>query len=160
MIRTPWLGSLMKAAQIFSQTPRKLPERASLPLLVGVGLVALAMAGPALSKAGSGGDLAGSWSGGGWVSFASGTKERARCRAHYSRAGGNSYQLSATCATASGTASQTATVYQVSPNSFRGSFHNTEYNVSGTIRIVVQGSSQSVTLAGDSGSGSLSLSRR
>jgi hypothetical protein len=120
----------------------------------------LAIAAPAQSKMGSGGDLSGSWSGGGWVSFASGTKERARCRARYNRAGGNSYQLSATCATASGTASQTATVYQVSPNRFRGSFHNVEYNVSGTIRIVVQGSSQSVTLAGDSGSASLNLSRR
>jgi hypothetical protein len=141
------------------QTARIVPrERASLRLILG--LVALAIAGPAQSKTGSGGDLAGAWSGSGWVSFASGTKERARCRALYSRVGGNSYQLSATCATASGTASQTATVYQVSPNRFRGSFHNVEYNVSGTIRILVQGSSQSVTLAGDSGSASLNLSRR
>ena len=125
-----------------------------------ISLAGLAVAGPASSKAGSGGDLTGSWSGGGWVSFASGTKERARRRARYSRAGGNGYQLSATCATASGTASQTATVYQISPNRFRGSFHNAEYSVSGTIRIVVQGNSQSATLAGDSGSASLSLSRR
>ncbi|KAB2940766.1 MAG: hypothetical protein K8F92_17045 [Hyphomicrobium sp.] len=121
-------------------------------------LAALAMATPpAFSKAGS---LAGSWSGGGWVSFASGTKERARCRARYSRAGGDSYVLSATCATASGKASQTATVYEVSPNRYRGSFHNTEYNVSGSIRVVVHGNSQSVTLSGDSGSASLKLSRR
>ena len=123
-------------------------------------LTALAMTGPlAAGKPESSSNLAGSWSGGGWVSFASGKKESARCRAHYSRAGDNSYQLSATCATASGTASQTATVYQVSPNRFRGSFHNVEYNVSGTIRVVVQGSSQSVTLAGDSGSASLNLNR-
>jgi hypothetical protein len=133
-------------------------------------LAALAMAAtPAFSKApkASGNapssnapSLAGSWSGGGWVSFASGTRERARCRAHYSRAGGDSYVLSATCATASGNASQTATVYKVSTNRYRGSFHNPEYNVSGSIRIVVQGNSQSVTLSGDSGSASLSLSRR
>jgi hypothetical protein len=59
-------------------------------------LVALVMAGPpALSK---GSSLAGSWSGGGWVSFASGAKEKARCRARYSRAGCNSYELSATTA--------------------------------------------------------------
>ncbi len=119
-------------------------------------LAALATAAPALSKAGS---LSGSWSGGGWVSFASGTKERARCRARYSRSGGDSYTLSATCATASGKASQTATVYEVSPNRYRGSFHNAEYNVSGTIRVVVHGNSQSVTLSGDSGSASLNLSR-
>lgn len=111
-------------------------------------------------KAAKGGSLAGSWSGGGWVSFASGNKERARCHAHYSRAGGSTYALNATCATASGKASQSATVYQVSPNRFRGSFHNSEYNVSGSIRVAVSGNSQSVTLSGDGASASLSLSRR
>lgn len=112
---------------------------------------------PALAKTSS---LAGSWGGGGWVSFASGTKEKARCRARYTRAGADSYELHATCATASGSASQTATVHEVSPNRFRGSFHNPEYNVSGSIRVVVRGNSQSVTLSGDSGSASLTLSRR
>lgn len=111
-------------------------------------------------KSAKGGSLAGTWSGSGWVSFASGNKERARCRAHYSRAGGGSYALSATCATASGKASQSATVYQVSPNRFRGSFHNSEYNVSGSIRIAVSGNSQSVSLSGDGASAALSLSRR
>ena len=123
-------------------------------------LVALATAGSVSVKSESGGTLAGSWSGGGWVSFASGNKERARCHAHYSRAGGSSYELNASCATASGKASQTATVHQTGPNRYGGSFHNAEYNVSGTIHIVVQGNSQSVTLHGESASGSLTLSRR
>ena len=127
-------------------------------------LAALAIAAPAAGKAAppkaASADLSGSWSGGGWVSFSSGNKERARCRAHYSRAGGNSYNLNATCATPSGSASQTATVYEVSPNRYRGSFHNVEYNVSGLIRIVVSGNSQSVSLAGEGASAALSLSRR
>ena len=123
-------------------------------------LVALATAGSVSGKSESGGTLAGSWSGGGWVSFASGNKERARCHAHYNRAGGSSYELSASCATASGKASQTATVHQTGPNRYGGSFHNAEYNVSGTIHIVVQGNSQSVSLHGESASGSLTLSRR
>ena len=123
-------------------------------------LVALATAGSVSSKSESGGTLAGSWSGGGWMSFASGNKERARCNAHYSRAGGSSYELNASCATASGKASQTATVHQTGPNRFSGSFHNAEYNVSGTIHVVVQGNSQSVSLHGESASGSLTLSRR
>jgi hypothetical protein len=104
--------------------------------------------------------LAGSWSGGGWVSFSTGTREKARCRASYSKASANSYTLRATCATSSGKASQTATVYKVTESRYRGSFHNTEYNVSGTIRVVVHGSSQSVSLAGDGASASLSLRRR
>jgi hypothetical protein len=47
-----------------------------------------------------------------------------------------------------------------SANRFRGSFHNMEYNVTGSIRVVLHGDSQSVTLTGDSGSASLTLSRR
>ena len=104
--------------------------------------------------------LSGSWSGGGWISFASGTREKARCRARYSKGSSNSYRMRATCATASGKASQTATVYRLSRGRYRGSFHNTEYNVSGTIRVVVRGRSQSVSLAGDGASASLSMRKR
>jgi hypothetical protein len=105
------------------------------------------------------GGLAGSWSGGGWVSFASGSKEKARCHARYT-GGGDTYTLSATCATASGKASQTATVYKVSGSRYRGSFVNSQYNVRGSIRVVVHGKSQSVSLSGDGASAQLSLSRR
>jgi hypothetical protein len=144
-----------------TSTPINRLGRAARNVMLGLGVVALTVATPVLGKpTKGGGSLAGSWSGGGWVSFASGTKERARCRARYSPAGGKSYELSATCATASGKASQSATVYEVSPNRFRGSFYNSDYNVSGSIRVVLRGNSQSVTLSGDSGSASLSLSRR
>jgi hypothetical protein len=103
--------------------------------------------------------LEGSWSGGGTVSFASGAREEARCRAHYSRAGKDSYTLNATCATASGRAAQTATVRQVGNNRYSGSFYNSEYSIAGMIYIVVHGSSQTVRLTSDSGSGLLNLSR-
>ena len=103
--------------------------------------------------------LAGSWSGGGWVSFASGNKEKARCHANYSRQSETSYTMSATCATASGKASQTATLHKVGANSFSGGFQNSEYNISGNIYVVVHGNSQSVRLSGGGASASLSLSR-
>jgi len=103
--------------------------------------------------------LAGSWSGGGWVSFASGKKERARCHAHYGRQSETSYTLSATCATASGKASQAATLHKVGASSYSGGFHNSEYNVSGSIYVAVHGNSQSVRLSGSGASASLSLSR-
>ena len=103
--------------------------------------------------------LEGSWSGGGTVSFASGSTERARCRAHYRRAGSTSYTLNATCATASGRASQTASVRQVGENRYSGSFYNSEYGISGVISVVVHGRSQTVRLQSDSGSAVISLSR-
>jgi hypothetical protein len=102
--------------------------------------------------------LEGSWSGGGTVSFASGSTERARCRAHYSRAGSASYTLNA-CATASGRASQTASVRQVGENRYAGSFYNNEYGISGVISVVLHGRSQTVRLRSDSGSAVISLSR-
>jgi hypothetical protein len=103
--------------------------------------------------------LEGSWSGGGTVSFASGSTERARCRANYRRAGSASYTLDATCATASGRASQTASVHQVAENRYTGSFYNSEYGISGVISIVLHGRSQTVRLQSDSGSAVISLSR-
>jgi len=130
-------------------------------LVATVGFLALApMAESKPAKGAKSGSLAGSWSGSGWVSFSNGKRERTRCHAHYSANGGKSYSLSATCATSSGKASQHATVYEVSHNRFRGTFHNTEYNVTGSIRVVLNGNSQSVTLSGDSNSAALSLSRR
>jgi hypothetical protein len=103
--------------------------------------------------------LEGSWSGGGTVTFASGSKEQARCRAHFSRAGKDSYTVNATCATASGRAEQTARVRQVGNNRYSGSFYNSEYSISGVIHIVVHGASQTVQLISNSGSGVLNLSR-
>jgi hypothetical protein len=103
--------------------------------------------------------LEGSWSGGGTVSFASGAKEQARCRARYSRAGKDSYTVNATCATASGKAAQTARVHQVGKNRYSGSFYNSEYSISGVIHIVVNGATQTVRLVSDGGSGVLNLSR-
>ena len=103
--------------------------------------------------------LEGSWSGGGTVSFASGSVERARCRAHYRRAGSTGYTVDATCATASGRASQTASVRQVGENKYAGSFYNNEYGISGVISVIVHGRSQTVQLRSDSGSAVISLSR-
>ena len=54
---------------------------------------------------------------------------------------------------------QTATVHRVGENRYRGSFHNVEYDISGTIFVVVSGNSQSVRLTSTSGSALFRLSR-
>jgi hypothetical protein len=103
--------------------------------------------------------LEGSWHGSGSVAFASGQRERAQCRAQYRRATGNAYTVTATCATPSGRATQTATVRRVGGNSYQGQFHNSEYNVTGTISVTASGNRQSVRLTSESGSASLELRR-
>ena len=133
---------------------RKMARKFAIVPLVTIGVASLVSTGEADPG------LTGSWSGGGWLSLASGAREKARCRARYSKASSNSYRLRATCATSGGRASQTATVYRLSSGRYRGTFYNSDYNISGTIRVVVRGRSQSVSLAGNGASASLRLRKR
>jgi hypothetical protein len=117
--------------------------------------VTLAVSMVAIPEARSEG-IAGSWSGGGTVTYASGQRERARCHAHYS-GGGSSVSVSATCATPSGSVSQSARLRKVGANSYAGSFFNSQYNTSGSIHVTVHGNTQSVSLRSASGSANLTL---
>ena len=128
-------------------------------LLAALALVELPAVGNAQAAKQPSPNLEGSWSGGGSVSFASGARERARCRAHYRRAGANGYTVNATCATASGRAEQTATLRRVGENRYTGSFYNSEYSISGVIHVVVRGASQTVRLFSDNGSAIFTLTR-
>ena len=103
-------------------------------------------------------DLQGSWSGGGQAAFASG-RENVRCRAHYSRRSNEGYVVRAVCATASGRAAQTASLRKISDNKYRGTFYNSEYGISGTILVSVQGNIQNVRLTSEAGWASIKLSR-
>jgi hypothetical protein len=102
--------------------------------------------------------LSGTWSGGGSVTFGSGARERARCRATFSPTSKTSYEYSATCATQSGTASASGHVRGNGTN-FRGSFYNAEYDTNGSISITVSGRSQTVRLLSSKGSALLRLSK-
>lgn len=120
--------------------------------LLGVTLLAAAFLAPQARAEGIGG----SWSGGGIVVFSDGHREHARCRVHYSQEG-RLVSLSGTCATASGSAEQSANLRQVGPNSYAGSFYNAQYGIQGSIHISVHGNTQSVSLRGGGGSASLTL---
>jgi hypothetical protein len=100
--------------------------------------------------------LSGSWSGGGTVAYSSGHRERARCRVTYS-GGGSQVTANATCATPSGSISQTATLRKTGPNSYSGSFFNPQYNIGGRIHVTTRGNRQSVSISSGQGSASLSL---
>jgi len=121
---------------------------------VGVGFaVVVGLSGAIVSSAhAEPASLAGAWSGNGSIAFASGSKEKARCRAHFSKTGASSYAMSATCATPSAKVDQSATLYKSGANSYTGSFFNQQYNTGGSIRITVSGRTQSVRLSGEAGS--------
>lgn len=108
-----------------------------------------AIAGPAAAEPGS---LDGNWSGGGSLTYPSGAKESARCKASFKRKTGTSYSVNARCASASGKIEQTATLQEVGDNRYTGSFFNTEFKVDGTITVTLQGNSQSVLISSPAGS--------
>jgi hypothetical protein len=103
--------------------------------------------------------LNGLWTGGGTVTYASGDREHARCRVHYVPRGGKRVAATATCATPSGSVSQTALLAKTGEGRYSGRFFNEQYSVSGTIQVIVNGGSQLVRLFSSSGSAFLTLSR-
>lgn len=123
--------------------------RIALPLTLVLGSM------PAIAADG----LSGTWSGSGSVSPKDGKTESVRCKVTYSPEGA-AVGVSATCASASNTIRQTGSLTMVSPNKYVGDFYNSEYDISGRVRVTVSGSSQTVTFSSPRGSGSLSLSRR
>lgn len=104
--------------------------------------------------------LGGSWSGSGYVTPADGQREKVRCRVNYSPQGEKVVAVSATCASASMTIQQTGQLSKVTANKYVGDFYNSQYDISGRIRVSVNGGSQTVTFTSAHGSGSLNLSRR
>ena len=104
------------------------------------------------------GSIAGTWSGGGVVVYASGQRERARCRVTYS-GGGDVFIANASCASPSGSVNQSARLHRVGANSFAGNFFNEQYNASGSVSVTVHGASQSLSLRSSAGSANISLRR-
>jgi hypothetical protein len=128
----------------------------ALPQQVFAGVLGLCVfAAPAASET-----LKGTWSGGGYVQPKDGEREKVRCRVTYSPQGSSVVAVSATCASASMTIRQSGELSMVSPNRYVGDFYNSDYDISGRIRVSISGSSQTVTFSSGRGGGSLSLSKR
>jgi hypothetical protein len=124
----------------------------------GILMAAFGIGGASVSSArAESGSIIGSWSGSGSIAFSSGSKERARCRAHFAKTGATSYAMTATCATASAKVDQTATLYRTGARSYSGTFFNQQYNTGGKIRITVSGRRQTVRLSGEAGTAFFSL---
>lgn len=104
-------------------------------------------------------DITGSWSGSGTVSFASGSTEKARCKASYRKISGLNYAVSATCATGSGKVSETAQLTRQANGSYQGSFVSSQFKTSGSFYITVSGNSQTVVLTSPAGRATIKLKR-
>ncbi len=137
--------------------PSNLPRLSLTVAAGGACAVVLALSLAGAARADSSAPLVGSWSGSGSIAFAKGTKESARCRAHFAKTGETSYAMSASCATASAKVDQSAELTRTGANSYVGSFFNQQYNTGGSIRVTVSGLSGSVRLSGEAGNAVFSI---
>lgn len=104
--------------------------------------------------------LQGSWSGSGYIKPTDGKRENVKCRVSYSPQGASVVAVSATCASASATIRQSGQLSMVSPSRYIGDFYNSEFDISGTIRVSVKGGSQTVSFSSSKANGNLNLTKR
>lgn len=101
--------------------------------------------------------LEGVWSGNGYITPKSGEREKVHCRISYDKETSKVYRAVATCASTAAKITQSGSILKVRANRYVGDFYNSEYDVSGRIRVIIKGTRQTVTLTSDSGSGSIKL---
>lgn len=154
-MRTELYGSAAPGAARSEQRSGS-PARFACKALAAVAGAFVALSGAAAAEPAA---LQGTWSGGGTIFYSTGTSEGARCRARYTRIAGNTYDVTAACATASTRVDQSAQVRKVSANRYAGTFYNSQYGITGRISIVVNGRSQTVLLQGSQASARFRLSR-
>jgi len=144
-------GCMRVEAQDFAQVAR----RASYGLALIGPLVILTP-----TTAASAAVLAGDWSGEGTVTQTEGPTEKVRCRVSYKKESAKVYGVEAQCASTSKKMRQTGELLEVRPGVFTGSFNLPQYDVSGRVRVVLEGETQTVTFKSPRGEGEVTLTRR
>ena len=102
--------------------------------------------------------LQGYWRGGGFAQPYDGARERIRCRITYRKVSRTRYSGTARCSAVSlGAITQSISLRKVGKRTYRGSFYNAQYNVSGSFTVTVKGRRQYVTLRSNRGYARLTL---
>lgn len=105
-------------------------------------------------------ELTGNWSGEGTVTQKEGPTEKVRCRISYRRESDKVFGVDARCASTSKKVSQTGELLQVNDVTFVGDFSSKQYDISGRVRVVLDGTTQTVTFKSPRGEGQVTLTKR
>lgn len=127
-----------------------------LSLMMTVVTLTTLQAGAASAESG----LAGTWSGNGYVMPKDGARESVRCRVRFNKQSSTVYSVAAQCEGSATSVNQTGEVIEVSGGRYAGDFYNSQYDISGRVRVQMNGNHQTVTFSGSRGQGSLSLTRQ
>ncbi len=104
--------------------------------------------------------LEGAWRGSGYVKPTDGESRRVECEVRFVPQGSKVVAVSATCRSNATTIHQTGQLSVVTPERYIGDFYNSEFDISGRIRVVVKGSSSTVMFSGPRGHGNLNLMKK
>lgn len=137
---------------------RKLEQVAGHALCATALVASLTMLAP--TTAASAAALAGEWSGEGTVTQTEGPTEKVRCRVSYKQESAKVFGVVAQCASTSKKMKQTGELLEVRPGVYSGKFNLPQYDVSGRVRVVLEGETQTVTFKSPRGEGQVTLTRR
>jgi hypothetical protein len=102
--------------------------------------------------------IEGSWSGSGIARY-QGRVDRLVCRVNFAQVGQKSFRVSALCSAGGRRYEQSGHVSNVSRNRYSGWVYNAQFNERGAVLVSQSGSRLSITVSGDRGTASLTLSR-
>ena len=120
-------------------------------------VIALLFTAPAMA---AGPSISGQWVGKGTMVLNSGAKENVRCRVRYGRVAGQTFSLTARCATGATRIDQSGELERIGKNSYVGEVHNKQFGVNARVRITVAGRRQTVAISSSHGRATISLKRR
>ena len=121
----------------------------------------LVMAQPGgLANAAGTSSISGQWVGGGIVVLNSGAKEHVRCRVKYGRVAGQTFSLTARCATGATRIDQSGELERVSKNRYVGQVYDKQFGVHARVRITIAGRKQTVAISSSQCRAIIRLKRR
>ncbi len=103
--------------------------------------------------------LEGTWSGSGTMQAMDRPPQKLTCRINYKRETDKVYRLAARCVTVSTSINQTAQLLKVNPGVYTGQFQIASYDISGRVRVVVNGNAQTMSFKSSRANGTVNLKK-
>ncbi|MDJ0513890.1 MAG: hypothetical protein QNJ62_10670 [Methyloceanibacter sp.] len=103
--------------------------------------------------------LQGTWNGSGTMQAMDKAPQKLTCRINYKRETDKVFKLAAKCATISTAINQTGQLLKVNPGVYVGEFHVASYDISGRVRVVIQGEVQTMSFKSSRANGTVTLKK-
>lgn len=103
--------------------------------------------------------LEGTWSGSGTMQALDQPPQKLTCRVTYKAETEKVFKLAAKCVTISTAVNQTGQLLKINPGLYVGEFHVASFDISGRVRIVIDGNSQTMSFKSSRANGVVTLTK-